>query len=136
MSSSADVLTLPSGCRVVGDGALTADNAASAGGGSGAMIRGSAASAAGMWMGTSVLPAGMVSQNHHHEDQTTIVCVISGEMQVFVEGPEGPEEFTTGPGQIAVIPGGLIHREENNGDVDCFCVVVRNADSPTVVNVN
>lgn len=135
MSSSVDVRSYPSGCRIVGVGALDADNADDAGGASGAMSRGTAASAGGMWMGTSVLPAGMVSANHHHDDQTTIVCVISGVMRMVVQGPEGEERFEAGPGQIAVIPGGLVHREENTGTEECLCVVVRNAEAPTVVNV-
>lgn len=135
MSSSVDVIEFPSGCRVVGVGALAADNAQDAGGGSGAMSRGTAASAGGMWMGTSVLPAGKVSSDHHHDDQTTIVCVISGVMHIVVAGPAGQEEFSAGPGEIAVIPAGLVHREENTGAEECVCVVVRNAEAPTVVNV-
>lgn len=135
MSSSVEVQEFPSGCRVIGNGALEADNAQDAGGASGAMSRGTAASAGGMWMGTSVLPAGKVSLDHHHDDQTTIVCVISGVMRIVVQGPEGEETFAAGPGEIAVIPGGLVHREENIEDVECLCVVVRNAEAPTVVNV-
>jgi uncharacterized RmlC-like cupin family protein len=135
MSSSADVIEFPSGCQVVVSGALQADDAADAGGASGALHRGTAASAGGMWVGTSVLAAGQVSASHHHDDQTTIVCVISGTMRVFVEGPAGEEELVAGPGQMAVIPGGLVHREVNDFPEDCLCVVVRNAELPTVVNV-
>ncbi|GAA1394246.1 hypothetical protein GCM10009613_42060 [Pseudonocardia kongjuensis] len=136
MSSSAEEQAFPSGCRVVGTGALVADNAADAGGASGALARGTAAAAAGMWMGTSVLPAGRGGGLHHHEDQTTIVCIVSGSMRFVVEGPGGTEDFFAGPGEIAVIPGGLVHREENPGTEDCVCVVVRNSETPTVVNVD
>jgi uncharacterized RmlC-like cupin family protein len=135
MSSSVEVTEFASGSRVVGAGAMDADNAADAGGGSGALSRGTAASAAGMWMGTSVLPVGGKSASHHHEDQTTLVCIISGSMRFMVEGPDGVEDFVVGPGQIAVIPGGLTHREENPGEEACVCVVVRNSETPTVVNV-
>jgi mannose-6-phosphate isomerase-like protein (cupin superfamily) len=135
MSSSAETTFFASGCRVVASGALEADNAADAGGASGALARGTAVSAGGMWLGTSVLPVGHASVSHHHNDQTTIVCIISGRMTFHVEGPEGGEEFTVGPGQIAVVPGGLTHRETNPGDVDCLCVVTRNAEHPDVVNV-
>lgn len=135
MSSSAEQQEFPSGCTVVGTGALEADNAADAGGASGALSRGTAASGGGMWMGTSVLPAGASGGLHHHEGQTTIVCIVSGSMRFLVEGPEGREDFVAGPGEIAVIPGGLVHREENPGTEDCVCVVVRNSEAPTVVNV-
>ncbi len=135
MSSSAEQTTYASGCRVVGSGAMTADSAADAGGASGALARGTAASAAGMWMGTSVLPAGHDSVFHHHEGQTTIVCIISGTMRFLVEGPDGLEDFAADAGEIAVIPGGLVHREQNPGDIDCVCVVVRDSEAPVVVNV-
>lgn len=136
MSSSAEQITFPSGCRVVGTGAMIADSAADAGGASGALSRGTAVSAAGMWMGTSVLPAGHDSVRHHHRNQTTIVCIISGAMRFIVEGPQGEESFTAGSGEIAVIPGGLVHREQNPGDVDCVCVVVRDSEEPVVVNAD
>lgn len=135
MSSSAEQITYPSGCRVVGLGALAADNAADAGGASGGLHRGTSVSAAGVWMGTSVLPAGHDSVRHHHDGQTTIVCIISGSMRFIVEGPHGDEDFVAGAGEIAVIPGGLIHREQNPGADDCVCVVVRDSEQPTVVNV-
>lgn len=125
----------PSGCAVV-TGGLLADNDAPSGGASGGLSRGSAIAGAGMWMGVSELPAGHVSLPHHHEDQTTMVCVVRGSMEFFVRRPDGGEDhFTAGPGQIAMIPGGLVHREENNGDVGCLCVVVRNAEQPVVVNL-
>jgi uncharacterized RmlC-like cupin family protein len=135
MSSSVETTTFPSGCRVVGAGAMLADNAADAGGASGAMSRGTAASAGGMWMGTSVLAAGQESALHHHDGQTTILCVIGGTMWLYVDGPAGEEELVVNAGEIAVVPGGLTHREVNQGDVDCLCVVVRNSETPTVVNV-
>jgi uncharacterized RmlC-like cupin family protein len=136
MSSSVETTTYASGSRVVGSGALDADNAADAGGASGALSRGTAASAAGMWMGTSVLPPGHASTRHHHDDQTTLVCIIAGSMRFLVQGPDGLEDFTASAGQIAVIPGGLVHHEENPGDEECLCVVVRNSEAPTVVNVD
>lgn len=136
MSSSAEQVTFPSGCRVVASGGLDADNAADAGGASGGLSRGTAVSAGGMWLGVSILPPGHWSASHHHNDQTTIVCVISGRMDFHVEGPDGEESFTAGPGQIAVVPGGLTHRENNPGLVDCVSVVTRNSEMPTVVNVD
>ncbi|CAN5612622.1 hypothetical protein BH09ACT7_BH09ACT7_23660 [soil metagenome] len=136
MSSSADQITYPSGCRVVGLGAMNADDASDAGGSSGGLHRGTSVSAAGVWMGTSVLPAGHDSVLHHHDGQTTIVCIISGSMRFLVNGPDGQEDFIAGAGEIAVIPGGLVHREQNTGDVDCVCVVVRDSEQPTVVNVD
>ena len=93
--------------------------------------------AGGVWMGVSELPPGHASVLHHHEDQTTLVCIVRGSMWFYVTPPGGgaEEAFSAGPGQIAVIPGGLTHREENPGDEACVCVVVRNAEQPTVVNV-
>jgi uncharacterized RmlC-like cupin family protein len=113
---------------------VVADNATAAGGGSGGLARGSAVSGGGMWMGISELPPGHNSALHHHEDQTTIVHVLSGRMTFFI-GPEGEEEFTAGPGDFAVIPGGLVHREHNPSDEGCLCIVVRNSEVPTVTNL-
>ena len=126
----------PSGCRVIHNG-IVADNVASSGGASGGLSRGTAVSAAGMWMGISVLPAGHSSTLHHHEQQTTLVCVIEGSMWFYITPPDGgPEEsFRVGPGEIAVVPGGLKHREENPDIVGCLCVVVRDSEHPTVVNL-
>jgi uncharacterized RmlC-like cupin family protein len=126
----------PSGSMVV-HGGLVADDAEDAGGASGGLSRGSAVAAGGVWMGVSELPAGHASVLHHHEDQTTLVCIVRGSMWFYVTPPGGGQEeaFSAGPGQIAVIPGGLTHREENPSDEVCVCVVVRNAEQPTVVNV-
>ncbi len=54
-------------------------------------------------------------------------------MDFFIATADGEEHFTAGPGQIALIPGGLVHREENLGEVGCLSVVVRNSETPTVV---
>ncbi len=134
--TQARVERFPSGSMVV-HGGLVADDAEDAGGASGGLSRGSAVSAGGMWMGVSSLPPGHSSVLHHHDDQTTLVCVVRGSMWFFVTPPDGgPEEaFSAGPGQIAVIPGGLAHREENPGDEPCLCVVVRNAEVPVVRNL-
>jgi uncharacterized RmlC-like cupin family protein len=124
----------PSGCKVM-SGGLMADNAVSAGGGSGGMRRGSAVSDVGIWMGTSVLPPGHASVRHHHDGQATIVYILSGSMAFLVEGPAGEEVFEAGEGQFAVIPGGIVHREENRGGTECVCIVARNATVPQVVNL-
>jgi uncharacterized RmlC-like cupin family protein len=113
---------------------VEANNAVSAGGGSGGLSRGSAVSAAGMWMGISDLPPGHNSVFHHHEDQTTIVHVLSGAM-TFIVGVDGAEVFTAGPGDFAVIPGGVIHRETNPSAELCRCIVVRNSEAPIVRNL-
>ncbi len=115
--------------------AVEADNDQSAGGGSGGLSRGSAVSGGGMWMGVSELAAGHDSVPHHHEDQTTIVHVLSGRM-TFTVGADGAEVFTAGPGDFAVIPGGVVHRESNPSSELCKCIVVRNAESPVVRNLD
>ncbi|MDY7105624.1 MAG: cupin domain-containing protein [Actinomycetota bacterium] len=133
--SELDEVRYPSGCAVV-SGGLIAGNDTVSGGASGGLSRGSAIAGGGMWMGVSELPAGYRSNPHHHEGQTTMVCVISGSMDFIVTVPNGDEErFNVGPGQIALVPGGLVHREENNGDQGCLSVVVRNSEHPTVVNL-
>jgi uncharacterized RmlC-like cupin family protein len=118
-------------------GGLIADDAEDAGGASGGLSRGTAVSSSGMWMGVSELPAGHDSVHHHHDDQTTMVCIVRGAMWFHVTPPDGgPEEsFLAGPGEIAVVPGGVVHREENPFDEVCLCVVVRNSEVPTVVNL-
>jgi uncharacterized RmlC-like cupin family protein len=132
--SDGDTIAFPSGSRVI-DSGLIADNSVEAGGGSGALSRGSAASAGGMWMGVSKLPPGHFSVPHHHADQTSLVCIVAGAMRFRVHGPDGTEEFTASAGQIAVIPGGLVHEEFNDRDVECLCVVTRNSEKPIVRNV-
>jgi uncharacterized RmlC-like cupin family protein len=132
---SDNVSIRPSGCRVV-SGGLVADNSAAAAGGSGGLARGSALSESGMWLGISELPGGHQSAPHHHDGQATIVYVIRGQMRFSVQLPDGSEdEFTAGPGDIAAIPGGLVHRETNPGDEPCLSVVVRNSETPKVVNL-
>ncbi|OAA18968.1 cupin domain-containing protein [Frankia sp. EI5c] len=129
------VTEFPSGCRVV-SGGLDADNSAAAAGGSGGLARGSALAEGGMWLGISELPAGHASTLHHHDGQATIVYLIRGEMTFLVDRADGrTDEFTARAGEIAAIPGGLNHREENRGGEPCLCVVVRNADQPRVVNI-
>jgi uncharacterized RmlC-like cupin family protein len=123
----------PSGCTLLTT-SVVADNADSAGGGSGELSRGSAVSGGGMWMGVSELPAGHDSVAHHHDDQTTIVHVLSGNM-TFTVGADGKEVFTAGPGDFAVIPGGVVHRESNPSSDLCRCIVVRNSETPTVHNL-
>jgi uncharacterized RmlC-like cupin family protein len=87
-----------------------------------------------MWVGISDLPPGHASLPHHHDMQTTIVHVVSGVM-VFKVGADGSEVFQAGPGEFAVIPGGLVHSEENPSDEVCRCFVVRNDEHPVVHNL-
>jgi uncharacterized RmlC-like cupin family protein len=130
-----NVTVRPSGCRIVAGG-ITADNSSAAAGGSGGLSRGSALSESGVWLGISELPGGHHSAPHHHEGQATIVYVIRGQMTFSVRLPDGSEDvFTAGPGDIAAIPGGLVHRETNPGGDPCLCVVVRNSETPKVVNL-
>jgi len=126
-------IDFPSGCFLLTT-SVVADNADSAGGGSGGLARGSAVSGGGMWMGVSELAAGHDSVPHHHDDQTTIVHVLSGSM-TFTVGVDGTEVFTAGPGDFAVIPGGVVHRESNPSSELCRCIVVRNSETPTVRNL-
>jgi uncharacterized RmlC-like cupin family protein len=133
MGETQDKLEFPSGSFLLTT-RVRADNAESAGGGSGGLSRGSAVSGGGMWMGISDLPAGHDSALHHHDDQTTIVHVLSGEM-TFTVGEDGAEVFTAGPGDFAVIPGGVVHRETNPSSELCRCIVVRNSEAPVVRNL-
>jgi uncharacterized RmlC-like cupin family protein len=133
MDDALEKIEFPSGSFLLTT-PVVADNAAAAGGGSGGLSRGSAVSAGGMWMGISDLPPGHSSVVHHHEDQTTIVHVLSGEM-TFIVGADGGEVFTAGPGDFAVIPGGVVHRETNPSSHLCHCIVVRNAEEPVVRNL-
>jgi uncharacterized RmlC-like cupin family protein len=133
MDEIQEKIEFPSGSFLLTTTVL-ANNAESAGGGSGGLSRGSAVSGGGMWMGISDLPAGHDSVPHHHDDQTTIVHVLSGEM-TFTVGMDGAEVFTAGPGDFAVIPGGVVHRESNPSSELCRCIVVRNAEAPVVRNL-
>jgi uncharacterized RmlC-like cupin family protein len=133
MAETHQRIDFPSGCLLLTT-SVVADNAESAGGGSGGLSRGSAVTGGGMWMGISDLPAGHDSVAHHHEDQTTIVHILSGRM-TFTVGADDAEVFTAGPGDFAVIPGGVVHRETNPSSELCRCIVVRNSETPTVRNL-
>jgi uncharacterized RmlC-like cupin family protein len=133
MDEQLEKVEYPSGSFVL-TRKVVADNSVEAGGASGGLSRGSAVSAGGMWMGISDLPAHHASVAHHHEQQTTIVHILSGEM-TFRVGEDGAEVFTARPGDYAVIPGGVIHREENPSDEACRCIVVRNSETPVVTNL-
>jgi uncharacterized RmlC-like cupin family protein len=133
MHEELEKVVFPSGSFLL-TSPVRADNSESAGGGSGGLSRGSAVAAGGMWMGISDLPPGHSSTPHHHDDQTTIVHVLSGAM-TFTVGADGDEVFTAGPGDFAVIPGGVVHREGNPSSELCRTIVVRNAEIPVVRNL-
>jgi len=133
MSEGQTQVDFPSGCILLTQH-VDADNSKESGGASGGLSRGNAIAADGVWMGVSELAPGHKSVRHHHDDQTTIVHILSGAM-TFKVGMDGGEVFTARAGDFAVIPGGLVHQEENPSEELCRCVVVRNAQVPVVTNL-
>ncbi|MGZ8591240.1 MAG: cupin domain-containing protein [Actinomycetota bacterium] len=72
----------------------------------------------GMWAGHVRTEPGMVSGWHHHGEFETAVYVLSGALR-FESGSGGVDVADAGPGDFALVPKGVVHRESNPSDDAC-----------------
>ena len=103
-----------------------------------AAISGDLVGAQSLWMGRTILPAGVSSGDHHHGDSETGIYVVSG-IPVFVCRDPGSGDLVrlvTGPGDYVWVPPHVHHREENPApDTDAVVVIARSTQEAIVVNV-
>jgi uncharacterized RmlC-like cupin family protein len=104
-----------------------------------AAISGDLVGARSLWMGRTVLPAGVSSGDHHHGDSETGIYVVSGG-PVFVFRDQGTGELVrleAQPGDYIWVPPNVCHREENpSADTDAVVVIARSTQEAIVVNVD
>ena len=104
-----------------------------------AAISGDLVGARSLWMGRTILPAGVSSGDHHHGESETGIYVVSGH-PVFVyrdRGTGGIVRLGTAPGDYVWVPPHVPHREENpSSDTEAVVVIARSTQEAIVVNVD
>jgi uncharacterized RmlC-like cupin family protein len=103
-----------------------------------AAISGDLVGAQSLWMGRTVLPAGVSSGDHHHGKSETGIYVVAGN-PVFVYRDPGSDAIVrlrTEPGDYVWVPPHVSHREENpSADTEAVVVIARSTQEAIVVNV-
>jgi uncharacterized RmlC-like cupin family protein len=125
--------------RLVRGSDLSAATAQTAG-----MIRAAAIScdlvgAQSLWMGRTILPAGVSSGDHHHGDSETGIYVVSGNPVFVYRDPRSGDimRLETRPGDYVWVPPHARHREENpSPDGEAVVVIARSTQEAIVVNVD
>lgn len=74
------------------------------------------------------------SDIHHHASQDTIIYGVRG--RGAIETDNGKTRQEVGPGDWAIIPAGVEHREMNDGDEEVIWVIVRGGRQAEVINVD
>lgn len=104
-----------------------------------AAISGDLVGARSLWMGRTVLPAGVSSGDHHHGESETGIYVVCGS-PVFVYRDPRTGDLTrleAQPGDYIWVPPDVRHREENpSPDTDAVVVIARSTQEAIVVNVD
>ena len=135
----ADPAGSTSGLRLIRAGDLSAATAQTAGMIRAAAISGDLVGARSIWMGRTILPAGVSSGDHHHGDSETGIYVVSGTpVFVYREAASGDlVRLETEPGDYVWVPPHACHREENpSADGDAVVVIARSTQEAIVVNVD
>jgi uncharacterized RmlC-like cupin family protein len=91
-----------------------------------------------MFMGRTLLPAGINSGNHHHGASETGIYVVSGRPVFVFRDPATGElvRLEPEPGDFIWVPPHVRHREENPAPgTDAVVVVARSTQEAVVVNV-
>ncbi len=104
-----------------------------------AAISGDLVGARSLWMGRTVLPAGISSGDHHHGDSETGIYVVSGHPVFVFRDPASGElvRLEPGPGDYVWVPPHVRHREENpSADTEAVVVIARSTQEAIVVNVD
>ena len=127
-----------SGLRVIRGGELSDSTAQTSGMQRSAAISGDIVGAQELWMGQTVVPAGVSSGDHHHGESETGIYVVSGH-PVFVFRDPASGEITrleTSPGDYVWVPPHVPHREENpSPDTEAVVVIARSTQEAIVVSV-
>ncbi len=104
-----------------------------------AAISGDLVGAESLWMGRTILPAGVSSGDHHHGESETGIYVVAGH-PVFVYRDPGSGDIVrleTAPGDYVWVPPYAHHREENpSADTEAVVVIARSTQEAIVVNVD
>lgn len=127
------------GLRLIRGGGLSGATAQTSGMIRSAAISGDIVGARSLWMGRTVLPAGVSSGDHHHGESETGIYVVSGH-PVFVFRDPGSGDLTrleTEPGDYVWVPPHARHREENpSPDAEAVVVIARSTQEAIVINVD
>jgi uncharacterized RmlC-like cupin family protein len=104
-----------------------------------AAISGDLVGAQSLWMGRTILPAGVTSGDHHHGDSETGIYVVAGH-PVFVYRDRRSGDIVrleTAPGDYVWVPPHVPHREENpSAGAEAVVVIARSTQEAIVVNVD
>ena len=127
----------PAGLRLIRGGELSGATAQTQGMARAAAISGDLVGARSLWMGRTVLPAGVSSGDHHHGESETAIYVVSGAPVFVFRDPASGEliRLETAPGDYVWVPPHACHREENPGGTEAVVVIARSTQEAIVVNV-
>lgn len=104
-----------------------------------AAISGQLVGARSLWMGRTVLPAGVSSGDHHHGESETGIFVVAGCPAFVFRDPASGElvRLEPAPGDYVWVPPHVPHREENaSPDTEAVVVIARSTQEAIVVNVS
>jgi uncharacterized RmlC-like cupin family protein len=124
--------------RLIRASSLSGDTAQTGGMVRTAAISGELTGAQALWMGRTVVPAGVSSGDHHHGVSETGIYVVSGHpVFVFRDPATGSVvRLETEPGDYVWVPPHVPHREENpSPDTEAVVVLARSTQEAIVVNV-
>lgn len=107
----------------------------STGDATGGIVRETAVSGEGIWLGlVRAAPSGP-SGWHHHGDYDTYFYVERGKMRMEY-GPGGSRSVEAVPGDFVHVPKAVVHREFNPTEEEVTVILVRVGSGPPVVNVD
>ena len=124
--------------RLIRGGQLSGATAQTEGMVRAAAISGNLVGAQALWMGRTVLPAGVSSGDHHHGESETGIYVVSGTPVFVFRDPASGKlvRLETEPGDYVWVPPCARHREENPGAAEAVVVIARSTQEAIVVNVD
>jgi uncharacterized RmlC-like cupin family protein len=124
--------------RLIRAGELSGATAQTSGMIRAAAISGDLVGAQSLWMGRTVLPAGVSSGDHHHGESETGIFVVSGSPVFVFRDPASGKvvRLEPEPGDYIWVPPQIPHREENRSpDTEAVVVIARSTQEAIVVNV-
>ena len=122
--------------RVIRGGDLSGSTAQTSGMQRSAAISGDIVGARELWMGRTVVPAGVSSGDHHHGESETGIYVVSGHPEfVFLDDERNETRIRTSPGDYVFVPPWVPHREENPHSEPAVVVIARSTQEAIVVSV-